>query len=68
MDNFFLLNHNAQRVKPNKIIPIDLNKYLSKKQRNIVSTKPDVIWQFAQRLKKNIPKTDKIFLCMLIVT
>jgi len=31
---------------------INLNDYLSKKQQRIASTKPDVIWQFAQRLKK----------------
>ncbi|UOB16193.1 HTTM domain-containing protein [Abyssalbus ytuae] len=27
--------------------------YLSKKQQRIIATKPDVIWQFVQRLKKN---------------
>jgi len=32
--------------------PINLDDYLSKKQKRIASTKPDVIWQFAQRLKQ----------------
>jgi uncharacterized membrane protein YphA (DoxX/SURF4 family) len=32
---------------------IDLNKYLSTKQQRTASTKPDVIWQFAQRLKQD---------------
>ena len=31
---------------------IDLNKYLSSKQKRSASTKPDVMWQFAQRLKQ----------------
>jgi vitamin K-dependent gamma-carboxylase len=31
---------------------IKLDDYLSKKQIGIASTKPDVIWQFAQRLKQ----------------
>ncbi len=31
---------------------VKLGDYLSKKQQRIASTKPDVIWQFAQRLKK----------------
>jgi hypothetical protein len=36
----------------NKIIPINLDNYLSRKQKHNLSTKPDFIWQFAQRLKK----------------
>lgn len=35
----------------NKKTYINLNDYLSKKQKRLVATKPDVIWQFAQRLK-----------------
>ena len=38
----------------NNEIPININEYLSKKQSRIASTKPDVIWQFAQYLKKNL--------------
>ncbi|RKE98614.1 HTTM domain-containing protein [Ichthyenterobacterium magnum] len=34
------------------IIPINLNDYLTKKQQRGATTKPDVIWQFAQHLKK----------------
>ena len=32
---------------------IDLNKYLSTKQKRSASTKPDIMWQFAQRLKQD---------------
>ncbi|NRA93236.1 MAG: HTTM domain-containing protein, partial [Psychroserpens sp.] len=35
-----------------KTIRINLNDYLTKKQQKPVSSKPDFIWQFAQRLKK----------------
>ena len=31
---------------------VKLDSYLTKKQKRHVSTKPDMIWQFAQRLKK----------------
>ncbi|SEM05195.1 Vitamin K-dependent gamma-carboxylase [Aquimarina amphilecti] len=50
--NFYIeFNDNAcKRVK------IDKNQYLSKKQRRIVNTKPDAIWQFAQFLKKEHQK------------
>ncbi len=36
----------------NKRTTVRLNEYLSKKQMRNIRTKPDVIWQFAQRLKK----------------
>ena len=39
-------------AKTNLEIPIAIENYLSDKQQRTVSTKPDVIWQFAQRLKK----------------
>ncbi len=42
--------------KTNKAIPINLSNYLSKKQGRIISTKPDVIWQFTQRLKNQYAK------------
>ncbi|MEM6515696.1 MAG: HTTM domain-containing protein [Bacteroidota bacterium] len=34
-----------------KVIPIKLTDYLSKKQVRSASTKPDFMWQFAQKLK-----------------
>jgi vitamin K-dependent gamma-carboxylase len=37
----------------NNIIPINLDNYLSEKQIRIASAKPDIIWQFAQYLKKD---------------
>ena len=36
----------------NKRTTVRLNEYLSKKQMRNIRTKPDVIWQFAQRLQK----------------
>lgn len=42
--------------KSGKEIRINLSDYLSKKQQRLVSTKPDVIWQFAQRLKQKFAK------------
>lgn len=43
----------------NTQIPIKLNDYLTKKQQRGASTKPDVIWQFAQHLKKDFAKKGK---------
>ena len=43
----------------NAAIPIKLSDYLSKKQQRSASTKPDVIWQFAQYLKKEFAKEGK---------
>jgi uncharacterized membrane protein YphA (DoxX/SURF4 family) len=39
--------------KTNKTIPIKLDDYLTKKQQRGASTKPDIIWQFAQHLKQD---------------
>ena len=36
----------------NKTTTVNLNDYLTKKQQRPASTKPDFIWQFSQRLKK----------------
>ncbi len=45
--NFYIVDKSThQRTK------IDLDNYLTRKQIHLVSTKPDAIWQFAQRLKK----------------
>ncbi len=46
-------------TETNNAIPINLNDYLSKKQQRNVSTKPDIIWQFAQRLKQDFKKKGK---------
>jgi len=43
----------------NKAIAINLDSYLSKKQKRNASTKPDIIWQFAQYLKKEFAKQGK---------
>jgi hypothetical protein len=40
-------------AKTNVAIPINLDDYLTKSQQRSASTKPDVIWQFAQHLKKD---------------
>jgi len=42
-----------------EIWPIKLEDYLTKKQINGASTKPDIIWQFAQILKEDFAKKDK---------
>ncbi len=39
-------------AETNLEIPIQIEDYLTNKQQRTVSTKPDIIWQFAQRLKK----------------
>ena len=46
-------------TETNNAIPINLNDYLSKKQQRNVGTKPDIIWQFAQRLKQDFKKKGK---------
>jgi hypothetical protein len=45
--NFYVIDK-----KTNEKTSVDLNKYITKKQKHKVTTKPDFIWQFAQRLKK----------------
>lgn len=51
-------------TESNIYIPINLDNYLTKKQQRGATTKPDVIWQFAQHLKhqfENKGKTVKVF-------
>lgn len=43
-------------AKSNLQIPFNLDDYLTKNQQRTASTKPDVIWQFAQHLKKDFAK------------
>ncbi|WP_339751292.1 HTTM domain-containing protein [uncultured Winogradskyella sp.] len=43
----------------NSAIPIRLNDYLTEKQQRGASTKPDIIWQFAQYLKQSFAKKGK---------
>jgi len=43
-------------AETNKAIPIKLDDYLTKKQQRGATTKPDVIWQFAQHLKQDFAK------------
>ena len=50
------INFKIKDKKTNQVIPINLRNYLSKKQMRIIATKPDVIWQFAQRLKNQYSK------------
>ena len=38
---------------------INLKNYLSKKQQRTIPTKPDMIWQFSQRIKKEYAKQGK---------
>ncbi|MGF1555098.1 HTTM domain-containing protein [Paucihalobacter sp.] len=46
-------------TKTNMSIPIKLDDYLTKKQQRGATTKPDVIWQFAQHLKKDFASQGK---------
>ncbi|NNL78915.1 MAG: HTTM domain-containing protein [Flavobacteriaceae bacterium] len=43
----------------NDVIQVNLNTYLSKKQKNLASTRPDIIWQFVQRLKEEYNEQGK---------
>jgi len=43
----------------NKAIPIKISDYLTTKQQRGASTKPDIIWQFAQHLKQDFAKKGK---------
>ena len=43
----------------NQQIPIKIGDYLTKKQRRGASTKPDIIWQFAQYLKQDFARQGK---------
>ena len=48
----------------NNAITIKLDDYLTKKQQRSASTKPDIMWQFAQHLKQDFAKkgvTVKVF-------
>lgn len=51
---FFVVD---KKTKEKEII--NLNNYLTKKQKGVIGTKPDMIWQFAQRLKKEAAKNNK---------
>lgn len=42
----------AENKQTGKREPVKLSSYLTPKQKRSVSTKPDVIWQFAQRIKQ----------------
>ncbi|WP_299221184.1 HTTM domain-containing protein [uncultured Aquimarina sp.] len=53
--NFYI----EHKDNPGKRLKIDKNQYLSKKQRRLVNTKPDAIWQFAQFLKEEQLKEGK---------
>ena len=45
--------------KTNQKESVSLNDYLTKKQQRVIGTKPDMIWQFSQRLKKEYAKKGK---------
>lgn len=51
-----LTTYRVVDTKTNIQIPINLDTYLTKNQQATASTKPDVIWQFAQYLKKDFAK------------
>ena len=43
----------------NDVFQVNLDKYLSTKQKNLARTRPDIIWQFAQRLKQEYNEQGK---------
>lgn len=46
-----IATYRVENKNTDEIIYINLNEFLTKKQQQTASTKPDVIWQFAQHLK-----------------
>ncbi len=46
------ITYNVLDKETNTMTKVDLNQFLSTKQRHLASSRPDVIWQFAQYLKK----------------
>ncbi|RED44502.1 vitamin K-dependent gamma-carboxylase-like protein [Winogradskyella eximia] len=50
------ITYSVINADTNKAIPIKLDDYLTPKQQRGASTKPDVIWQFAQHLKQDFAK------------
>ncbi|MFD1062818.1 HTTM domain-containing protein [Winogradskyella litorisediminis] len=53
------INFRVVDNETNTIIPINLNDYLTPKQQRSLSTKPDFIWQFSQRLKQQFEAENK---------
>jgi hypothetical protein len=53
------INFSVIDTETNLTIPIKLKDYLTKKQRRGVSTKPDLIWQFAHYLKRHFAEKGK---------
>lgn len=48
----FYAIYKVENNKTGKTHTVNLDNYLTKKQKQAASTKPDIIWQFAQRLNK----------------
>lgn len=46
-------------AKTNEEIPLRIEDLLTSKQRRVLGTKPDVIWQFAQRIKTMFAQKDR---------
>ena len=44
--------------KTHQAIPVNLNNYLTPKQKRVMSSKPDLIWQMAQHIKNQFAKND----------
>ncbi|WP_108867498.1 HTTM domain-containing protein [Aquimarina aquimarini] len=54
--NFYILDKNDPKAQKQLI---NKNKYLTKKQLRLVSSKPDAMWQFAQHLKEEYATKEK---------
>ena len=53
------IKYTVMDQESNNVVSIKLSDYLTKKQQRSASTKPDVIWQFAQHLKQVFAKKGK---------
>ncbi|MCC8359702.1 HTTM domain-containing protein [Salinimicrobium sediminilitoris] len=49
----------VDKARPQDTIFVQTSRYLSPKQQRAVSTKPDMIWQFSQRLEEEFELTGK---------
>ncbi len=49
----------VDKAKPQDTLYIQNSKYLSKKQQRSIGSKPDMIWQFAQRLEEDFEQTGR---------
>jgi hypothetical protein len=52
------ISYTVKNAENGEYIPIKLNDYLTEKQIRTLPTHPDMIWQFAQHLKRKFQEQD----------